>query len=94
MYNCNPESIDPFIVPESIKAYRVWRFTIQNGFHAAGGWNRNRTWSDFNDVLPWFWLEQDFMKHGPVRQLVEIMTIMHQTHTVVVVFTLLKSLLR
>ena len=26
---CNPDSIDPFIVPESIKAYRVWRFTIQ-----------------------------------------------------------------
>ena len=22
---CNPEPIDPFIVPESIKAYRVWR---------------------------------------------------------------------
>ena len=60
---CNPESIDPFIVPESIKAYRVWRFTIQNGFHAAGGWRRNRTWSDFNDVLPpGFGTEQDFMK--------------------------------
>ena len=60
---CNPESIDPFIVPESIKAYRVWRFIIQNGFHPAGGWRRNRTWSDFNDVLPpGFGTEQDFMK--------------------------------
>ena len=61
--SCNPELIDPFIVPESIKAYRVWRFTIQNGFHASGGWRRNRTWSDFNDVLPpGFGSEHDFMK--------------------------------
>ena len=60
---CNPESIDPFIVPESIKAYRVCRFTIQNAFHAAGGWRRNRTWRDFNDVLPpGVGTEQDFMK--------------------------------
>ena len=61
--SCNPKSIDPFIVPDFIKAYRVWRFTTQNGFHEASGWRRNRTWSDFNDSLPpGFGLEQDFMK--------------------------------
>ena len=60
---CNRERIDPLIVLESLKAFRIWRFTIQNGFHTNDGWRRNRTWSDFNDVLPpGFGTEQDFMK--------------------------------
>ena len=60
---CNRERIEPLIVPESLEAYRIWRFTIQNGFHTSDGWRRNRTWSDLNDVLPpGFGTEQDFMK--------------------------------
>ena len=92
---CNRERIEPLIVPESLKAYRIWRFTIQNGFHTSDGWRRNRTWSDFNDVLPpGFGTEQDFMKPWSGRQPVEITTTMLQIHTVVVAITQLKNLLR
>ena len=37
---CNRDRIEPLIVPESLKAYRIWRFTIQNGFHTSDGWRR------------------------------------------------------
>ena len=43
MYSCNPTLIEPLIVPDEIKAYRIWRFTIQNGF--------NTRWMEKNSIL-------------------------------------------
>ena len=47
---CNPNRIEQLFVPESITAYRVWKYDHQNAFLKSS--QRKRGWSDFNDVLP------------------------------------------
>ena len=58
---CNPNKIEKLVVPSSITAYRVWKFSHQNAFQKPT--QLKRGWSEFNDVLPpGFGEESDFMK--------------------------------
>ena len=48
---CNPALIEPLFVPEEIKAYRTWNFSVESGFTARGN-GRIQSWNDFNSSPP------------------------------------------
>ena len=48
---CNPALIEPLFVPEEIKAYRTWNFSVESGFIARGN-GRIQSWNDFNSSPP------------------------------------------
>ena len=48
---CNPELIQPLLVPQEIKAYRTWNFNVESGFVARSN-GRIQGWNDFNFSPP------------------------------------------
>ena len=48
---CNPELIQPLLVPQEIKAYRTWNFNVESGFVARSN-GRIQGWNDFNYFPP------------------------------------------
>ncbi len=58
---CNSNKIEPLLVPNEIKAYRVWKFNHKDGFSIRASGRSG--WYDFNQVIPpSFAHETDFMK--------------------------------
>lgn len=60
---CNPNKIEPLLVPSSITAYRVWHFSHENGFTNKGKpVSYTGSWNTHNDKLPpGFYQDDDFL---------------------------------
>ena len=58
---CNPSRIEPLLVPNSVTAYRIWKFNHQKAFKQSH--YQKLKWSQFNDLwLEGFPEETDIMK--------------------------------
>jgi len=49
---CNPNIVEPLLVPDYINAYRVWNYSHDFGFINTPSYTIRNDWSNFNDDLP------------------------------------------